>query len=49
MLLPEQKSLIEAKGIVTADYQNYLEKEWLKTLRTKYPYQVNQEVYNSIK
>jgi peptidyl-prolyl cis-trans isomerase SurA len=49
ILMPEQKTLTEAKGIVTADYQNYLEKEWLKTLRTKYPYTVNQEVYNSIK
>lgn len=48
-LVPEQKTLSEAKGIVTADYQNYLEKEWLKSLRQKYPYTVNKEVYNTIK
>ncbi|MCX6229955.1 MAG: peptidylprolyl isomerase [Bacteroidetes bacterium] len=48
-LIPEQKTLTEAKGIVTADYQNYLEKEWLLMLRKKYSFSVNKEVYNSIK
>ncbi|MBL0340497.1 MAG: hypothetical protein IPP71_05980 [Bacteroidetes bacterium] len=41
------KTLEEAKGIITADYQNYLEKEWIKQLRTKYPVSVNQDVLNS--
>jgi len=27
------KSLLEARGLITADYQNYLEKEWLSGLR----------------
>lgn len=48
-LNPEQKTLTEAKGVVTADYQNFLEKEWLKSLRQKYTYTINKEVYNSIK
>ncbi len=37
ILEPTPKSLDEAKGIITADYQNYLEKEWIKQLRAKYP------------
>lgn len=48
-LSPELKSLNEAKGIVTADYQNYLEKEWLQSLRQKYPFTINKEVLNTIK
>lgn len=48
-IAPEPKSIPEAKGIITADYQNYLEKEWLKYLRNKYTYNVNMEVFNSIK
>jgi peptidyl-prolyl cis-trans isomerase SurA len=46
---PEPKLLTEAKGIITADYQNYLEKEWIAMLRAKYPYTVNREVLQSIK
>src|SRR5690606_6309970 len=36
--LPTQaKKLSEVRGTATADYQNYLEKEWLENLRKKYP------------
>ncbi len=49
ILAPEPKSLNEAKGLITADYQNYLEKEWLKALRQKYTFSVNKAVYDSIK
>jgi len=45
---PEPKSLNEAKGLITADYQNYLEKEWIKQLRKKYSYTVNKDVLKSI-
>ncbi len=44
---PTPKSLDEAKGIITADYQNYLEKEWIAGLRAKYPVTVNEDVLNS--
>ena len=44
----EPKQLNEAKGIITADYQNYLEQEWIKELRKKYPFVANQEVLKSI-
>lgn len=45
---PEPKLLSEARGLITADYQNYLEKEWIAELRNKYPVKVNREVFNSI-
>jgi len=48
-LSPEPKSLYEAKGLITADYQNFLEKEWIKELRGKYTFNVNKDVLNSIK
>ncbi|CAN5554184.1 peptidylprolyl isomerase [soil metagenome] len=38
------KTLDEAKGVITADYQSYLETEWIKGLREKYPVQVNQQI-----
>jgi len=48
-IIPAQpKSLEEAKGLITADYQNELEKEWIKSLRAKYPVVVNKEVVDSI-
>ena len=45
---PGQKSLDEARGLVTADYQNYLEKEWVKQLREKYPVKTNNKVLKKV-
>lgn len=43
--LPIQpKKLNEAKGIITSDYQQYLEKEWVNELRQKYPVKVDEAV-----
>ena len=39
----------DEKGKVTTDYQDYLEAEWIKQLRAKYPVVINQEVWESIK
>jgi peptidyl-prolyl cis-trans isomerase SurA len=36
-------------GIVTSDYQDYLEKQWIETLKKKYPVVVNREVFNRLK
>jgi peptidyl-prolyl cis-trans isomerase SurA len=49
VLDPEPKKLEEARGIITADYQNYLEKEWIKELRKKYTVTVDYDVLNSLK
>ena len=48
VLPPQPKKIEEARGIITAEYQNYLEKEWIKELRNKYSYKVNEEVLKSI-
>jgi peptidyl-prolyl cis-trans isomerase SurA len=42
------KRLEEAKGLITSDYQTYLEQEWIKTLRAKYPVQVDKAILHSI-
>jgi peptidyl-prolyl cis-trans isomerase SurA len=43
------KTLPEARGTIAADYQSYLEKEWLASLKNKYIVKVNEEVLNSLK
>jgi peptidyl-prolyl cis-trans isomerase SurA len=42
------KALSEARGLITAEYQNYLEEQWIAELRNKYQYKVNQEVLYSL-
>ena len=39
----------DEKGKVTTDYQDYLEAQWVKALREKYPVVINQEVWAKIK
>lgn len=46
---PEPKKLDEARGQVTSDYQEYLEAEWLKSLKEKYPVTINQDLLKKIK
>lgn len=49
-ILPKgPKQLNEARGLYIADYQNYLEKEWIAQLRNKYPVKLNEALYNDIK
>ncbi len=48
VLDPEPKKLQEARGLITADYQNYLEKEWIEHLRGKYSIDVNEELLRTI-
>lgn len=40
--------LDEIRGRVIADYQEFLENEWVESLRKKYPVHINQEVYQKI-
>lgn len=49
VLKPEPKELNEARGLITADYQNYLEKDWIASLKAKYPVEVNKDVLAKIK
>ena len=45
---PSPKPLNEARGLVTAAYQDQLEKDWIKELRGKYVVKVEQDVLYSI-
>jgi peptidyl-prolyl cis-trans isomerase SurA len=49
VLKPEIKNLNEARGLITADYQNYLEKLWIQYLRQKYPVVIHKDILAKIK
>ncbi len=49
VMAPEVKKLNEARGLVTSDYQNYLEKEWIAGLRQKYSVNVDRSVLGTVK
>jgi peptidyl-prolyl cis-trans isomerase SurA len=49
ILLPEPKILQEARGLVTADYQAYLEEQWIIELRSKYNVIIYEDVLSTLK
>ena len=48
-LAPLPKTLVEAKGLVTAEYQQWLENEWISELQKKYEVHVDREVLGKMK
>lgn len=42
------KTLSEARGYAVADYQDFLEKQWVEELRKEYPVKVNEDVLKSL-
>ena len=46
---PEPKTLKEARGLVTSDYQVELEQKWVKALKDKYPVVVNEKVLDKVR
>ena len=46
---PEQKTLKEAKGLVTSDYQVELEKNWMEALHKKYPVTIDEKVLDKVR
>ncbi len=48
LIPPRQKTLAEARGYVVADYQNYLDKEWLKSLDVEYPVVIYKDTLKSL-
>ncbi len=46
---PQVKALNEARGLVISDYQNYLEKEWIESLKSKHTIKIDSQLLNEIK
>jgi peptidyl-prolyl cis-trans isomerase SurA len=42
------KSLSDARGYAVADYQDFLEKQWIEELRKQYPVKINEDVLKSL-
>lgn len=45
---PMPKALKDIRGMIVADYQNYLEKSWMSGLRKKYTCSINKDVFELI-
>jgi peptidyl-prolyl cis-trans isomerase SurA len=45
---PTQRNYNEAKGLVINDYQGFLEEQWIKELKKKYPVVIDENVWNSV-
>jgi len=48
ILPPSAKLLSEARGYAVADYQDYLEKQWVEELRKAYPVKVDEMVFKTM-
>ncbi len=48
ILAPASKTLSEARGYAVADYQDFLEKQWVEDLRKEYPVKVNEDVLKGL-
>lgn len=48
ILPPTSKTLSEARGYAVADYQDFLEKQWVEELRKQYPVKVNEDVFKTL-
>jgi peptidyl-prolyl cis-trans isomerase SurA len=47
-LLKKPEDFTDVRGLVTADLQNELEKQWVADLRKKYTFTVNEEVLKTV-
>lgn len=48
-ILSQPQSAQDVKGLVSTDYQQVLEQEWIKQLRDQYPVVVNTKIFEKIK
>lgn len=48
-IIPEkQKKLEEVRGLVITDYQNYLDTQWIKELKARYPVLINETLFRRL-
>lgn len=45
---PTTKTLDEARGYIIADYQEYLEREWIRELKKQYDVEINKKVFKDL-
>ncbi|MDE7418749.1 MAG: peptidylprolyl isomerase [Muribaculaceae bacterium] len=48
-LLEAPETMTDVRSLVTSDYQNKLEKDWVESLKTRYPVKVNEKVLKKVK
>ena len=48
VMQPTPKELTEIMGVATSDYQAYLEENWIKELKGKYPVAINNAGVNML-
>lgn len=48
-LLDAPESMADVKSLVTSDYQNQLERDWVESLKARYPVTVNKKVLKKVK
>jgi len=48
VMKPTPKTYSEARGLVTSEYQSWLEKNWIDSLKKKYPVAIDRKVFDSI-
>lgn len=46
---PTYKTQEDSRGLITSDYQNFLEKEWIQSLRSKNKFEVDKEILKELK
>jgi peptidyl-prolyl cis-trans isomerase SurA len=44
----EPRNFQDARGFVINDYQEFLEQQWIASLKRKYPIKVNEAVFNTL-
>ena len=47
-IIEKPETYLDVKGVVTNDYQKYLEEQWVKSLRKKYKVKVNKDVLKTV-
>ncbi len=48
-LLDAPETMTDVKSLVTSDYQNQLERDWVQALKSRYPVTVNEKVLKKVK